>query len=294
MTTERTLAGRTVFVSGGSRGIGLAIGLRAARDGANVALLAKTGEPHPRLPGTVFTAAKEIEAAGGQALPIVGDVRNEADIEAAIAQSVAAFGALDVLVNNAAAIDLSTTDRLSAKRFDLLQQINGRGTFLMCQAAILHLERSDRAHIVNISPPLNLHPRWAGAHLGYTISKYSVSMCTLGLADELADRRIAVNSIWPRTAIATSSVRTLLGDEVARSRARTPEIMADAVHAVVTRDSASCTGNFLTDEEVLRSEGISDFAPYRLGAREDDLDLDFFLPESPLPDRQLANRQRQQ
>lgn len=283
MTSDRTLAGRTMLVSGASRGIGLAIALRAARDGANVVLLAKTGEAHPKLPGTVFTAAQEVEAAGGHALPVVGDVRNEADIESAIGQAVDAFGGLDVLVNNAAAIDLSTTDRLPAKRFDLLQQINGRGTFLMCQAAIPHLERSDRAHIVNVSPPLNLHPRWAGAHLGYTISKYTVSLCTLGLADELADRRIAVNSIWPRTAIATSSVRTLLGEEVARSRARSPEIMADAVHAVVTRDSAICTGNFLTDEEVLRAKGISDFSRYRLGAREDDLDLDFFLPESPIP-----------
>ncbi|MFE4963757.1 SDR family oxidoreductase [Streptomyces sp. NPDC056660] len=283
MTKSTTLAGRTVLVSGGSRGIGLAIALRAARAGANLALPAKTAEPHPKLEGTVFTAAEAVEAAGGRALPIVGDVRADADVERAIASTVDAFGGIDVVINNASAIDLTPTPGVSMKRYDLLQDINTRGTFLLSKTALPHLEKSANPHILTLSPPLNLHPRWAGAHLAYTLSKYGMSLCTLGLADELADRGIAANSLWPRTTIATAAIRNLLGGEAAEARARTPEIMADAAHAILTRDSRTCTGNFFTDEEVLREEGMADLSGYRLAEREEDLDLDFFLPDAPLP-----------
>lgn len=279
------LSGRTMLVSGASRGIGLAIARRAGQAGCRVALLAKTAEPHPRLEGTVFTAALEVEAAGGDALPIVGDISKEDDVLAAVEKCVAHFGGLDIVVNNAAAIDLSPTPTLSMKKYDLLQSINARGTFLVCKTALPYLKLSTNAHILNVSPPLNLHPRWVGAHVAYTISKYGVSLCTLGLADELADDAIGVNSLWPRTAIATSSVRTMLGDEVASSRSRTPGIMADAACAVVSRDSRECTGNFFTDEEVLRAEGMSDLSRYRLAPSEEDLDPDFFLFDSPLPSR---------
>ena len=269
----RSLRDRTILMSGGSRGIGLAIALRAARDGANVALLAKTSEPHPKLPGTVHTAAEEIRRAGGQPLAIVGDVRDEDAIEQAVARTVEAFGGIDVCVNNASAIDLSPTDRLAAKRYDLMQAVNARATFLLSRACLPHLARSDNAHILTLSPPLNLNPRWAGQHLGYTISKYGMSLCTLGLAEELRARGIAANSLWPRTLIATAAVKNLLGGEASAARARRPEIVADAAHAVLTRAAADCTGHFFIDEEVLREEGVTDFERYRAGAGEPALDL---------------------
>ena len=283
--TTRTLAGRTILVSGGSRGIGLAIALRAARDGANIVLLAKTATPHPKLEGTIYTAAEQVEAACGRAVPVVGDLRSDEDVERAVSEAAAAFGGIDAVVNNASAIDLSPTTKITMKRYDLLQDINARGTFALTRAALPHLEEAANPHILTLSPPLNLNPRWAGAHLAYTLSKYGMSLCTLGFADEFADRGIAANSLWPRTTIGTAAIRNLLGGEVAVAKARTPDIMADAAHAILTRDSRTCTGNFYTDEDVLREEGITDFAGYRLAAREEDLDLDFFLPDAPLPAR---------
>jgi citronellol/citronellal dehydrogenase len=283
--TTRTLAGTTILVSGGSRGIGFAIALRAARDGANIVLLAKTAIPHPKLEGTIYTAAEQVEAAGGRAVPVVGDLRSDEDVERAVSEAAAAFGGIDVVVNNASAIDLSPTAKITMKRYDLLQDINARGTFALTRAALPHLEAAANPHILTLSPPLNLNPRWAGAHLAYTLSKYGMSLCTLGFADEFADKGIAANSLWPRTTIGTAAIRNLLGGEVAVRKARTPDIMADAAHAILTRDSRTCTGNFYTDEDVLREEGITDFAGYRQAAREEDLDLDFFLPDAPLPAR---------
>jgi citronellol/citronellal dehydrogenase len=283
--TKRTLAGKTILVSGGSRGIGLGIALRVARDGANIVLLAKTASPHPKLEGTIYTAAEQVEAAGGRAVAVVGDLRVDADVDRAVAEAADAFGGIDAVVNNASAIDLSPTPKMSMKRYDLLQDVNARGAFALTRAALPYLEAAANPHILTMSPPLNLNPRWTGAHLAYTLSKYGMSLCTLGFADEFADKGIAANSLWPRTTIGTAAIRNLLGGEVAVRKARTPEIMADAAHAILTRDSRACTGNFFTDEEVLRAEGVTDFSGYRLGEREEDLDLDFFLPGSPLPER---------
>jgi citronellol/citronellal dehydrogenase len=272
-----TLAGKTLIMSGGSRGIGLAIALRAARDGANVALLAKTAQPHPKLEGTVFSAAEQIGAAGGRALPVVGDVRDDASVADAVAKTVEAFGGIDIVVNNASAIDLSPTDQLAMKRYDLMQDVNARGTFLLSKNALPHLEKAGNGHILTLSPPLNLNPRWAGAHLGYTIAKYGMSLCTLGLAEELKDRGIAANSLWPRTTIATAAIRNLLGGDEAMARCRSVEIMADAAHAILTSDSRTATGNFYIDDEVLAAAGVTDFSPYRLGETDDSLDTDLFL-----------------
>lgn len=273
--TGGPLDGRTILMSGGSRGIGLAIALRAARDGANVALLAKTAEPHPALEGTVHTAAAQVGDAGGQGLAIVGDVRDEASIEAAVAATVERFGGIDVVVNNASAIDLSPTRTLPTKKFDLMHAINVRGTFLLSKHAIPHLERSDNAHILTLSPPLNLNPTWAGAHLGYTMAKYGMSMVTLGLAEELREAGIAANSLWPRTLIATAAVRNLLGGEAALARSRSPEIVADAAHAILSRPARECTGHFFIDDEVLAEEGVTDLSGY--GGEEGSLQRDIFL-----------------
>ena len=247
-TSTRSLAGRTVLMSGGSRGIGLAIALRAARDGANIALLAKTDTPHPKLEGTIHTAAAEIEAAGGRALPIVGDVRDENSVSEAVAKTVEAFGGIDVVVNNASAIDLSPTPDLAMKKYDLMQDINCRGSFLLAKTALPHLEASGAAHVLTLSPPLNLNPKWAGSFLGYTIAKYGMSLVTLGLAEELKGKGIAANSLWPRTTIATAAVANLLGGDEMVARSRTPEIMADSAHAILTRDPRECTGNFFIDD----------------------------------------------
>ncbi len=276
-----TLAGRTILMSGGSRGIGLAIALRAAQDGANVALLAKTAEPQPNLEGTIYTAAAEIEAAGGQALPFVGDVRDEASIEAAVAATVERFGGIDIVLNNASAIDLSPTRTLTSKRFDLMQSINCRGTFLLSQKSIPHLEQSDNAHVLTLSPPINLNPAWAGAHLGYTLAKYGMSLVTLGLAEELREAGVAANSLWPRTLIATAAVRNLLGGEASIAKSRHPQIMADAAHDILTRPARECTGNFFIDDEVLAEAGITDLSVY--GGEEDSLGRDLFLDEGPAP-----------
>ncbi len=260
-------------MSGGSRGIGLAIAVRAARDGANVALIAKTDQPHPKLPGTIHTAVAEIEAAGGSGLAIVGDIRDDDAIDAAVAETVDRFGGIDVCVNNASAINLSRTPELEPKRYDLMQDINTRGTFMLSRACIPQLERAENPHILTLSPPLNLDPKWAGGQLGYTIAKYGMSLCTLGLAEELKDRGIAANSLWPRTVIATAAVQNLLGGDQAMNQARTPEIVADAAHAILTRPAAECTGNFFIDDEVLAEEGITDLSGYQAGEGEPLIDL---------------------
>jgi citronellol/citronellal dehydrogenase len=276
-----SLKGRTIIMSGGSRGIGLAIATRAARDGANIVLIAKTGEPHPKLDGTVFTAAEQLVAAGGQALPIVGDVRNDDDVAGAVSAAVERFGGLDIVVNNASAIDLSRTDELDMKRYDLMQDINVRGTFLLSKLALPALRESEHAHILTLSPPLNLDPKWAGMHLAYTMAKYGMSLTTLGLAEELKDDRVSVNSLWPCTLIDTAAIRNMPGGRQMVKAARGPEIMADAAHAILTGANlaagAAKSGNFYTDEEVLRAAGVADFAAYSLGAPEDQLVPDIFL-----------------
>ena len=275
--TTRSLAGRTLLMSGGSRGIGLAIALRAARDGANIAMLAKTDQPHPKLEGTIHTAAAEIEAAGGKALAVVGDVRDENSVAEAVQKTVDAFGGIDIVVNNASAIDLSPTSDLAMKKYDLMQDINCRGSFLLAKTALPHLEQSDAAHVLTLSPPLNLNPKWAGSSLGYTIAKYGMSLVTLGLAEEYRERGVAANSLWPRTTIATAAVANLLGGDEMVARSRTPEIMADAAHAILTRDPRQCTGNFFIDDAVLAEEGITDLSPY--GGAKETLELDLFLDE---------------
>jgi citronellol/citronellal dehydrogenase len=276
-----SLAGRTLLISGGSRGIGLAIALRAARDGANIVLLAKTGEPHPKLAGTVFTAAAELEEAGGQALPLVGDVRRDADVAGAVEAAVDRFGGIDVVINNASAIDLSTTDAVDMKKYDLMQDINVRGTFLLSKLALPALRASGQGHILTLSPPLNLDPSWAAKHLAYTMAKYGMSLTTLGLAEELKSDGISVNSLWPCTLIDTAAIRNMPHGETMVLAARGPQIMADAAHAVLTGSNLSAggpsSGNFYTDEEVLTAAGVTDFRPYSLGAPEDQLVPDIFL-----------------
>lgn len=271
-----SLQGKTLFITGASRGIGLAIALRAARDGARVAIAAKTTEPHPKLRGTIFTAADEIRAAGGQALPLACDIRHEEQVEAAIAETVKTFGGLDILVNNASAIHLTGTVDTPMKRYDLMHQINTRGTFLCSQKAIPHLARAANPHILNISSPLLMETRWFAPHCAYTMAKYGMSLCVLGMAGELAEQGIAVNALWPRTVIWTAAVENLLGAHL-RNGARKPEIMADASHAILTRESRACTGNFFIDEDLLRSTGVSDFEPYAV-VPGSPLQIDFFVP----------------
>lgn len=270
------LNGRTIFMSGGSRGIGLAIALRAARDGANVALIAKTTEPHPRLEGTIYTAAEEIEAAGGRALPIPGDIRYEDQVVAAVERAVERFGGIDIVVNNASAIQLEGSETLPMKRYDLMQDINTRGTFVVSRTCVPHLRKGTNPHVLTLSPPLNMKPHWFKNHLGYTIAKYGMSMCTLGMAAEYADDGIAFNSLWPRTIIATAAVQNLLGGDEAMARSRKPEVLADAAHAILVRDSRECTGNFFIDDEVLAEEGITDLSAYAYGDSAE-LQTDIFL-----------------
>jgi citronellol/citronellal dehydrogenase len=271
-----SLAGKTLFITGASRGIGLAIGVRAARDGANVVIAAKTAEPHPKLPGTIYTAAEEIEAAGGKALPCVVDIRFEEQIRAAVDKTVETFGGIDILVNNASAISLTGTRQTPLKRFDLMHQINTRGTFACSQACIPHLEKSDNPHILNLSPPLNMEARWFAPHVAYTMAKFGMSMCVLGMAEELRRDGIAVNALWPRTVIATAAVQNLLGGDAAMARSRTPAIVADAAYVILTSDPRTCTGNTFIDDEVLRDAGITDLEHYRAdpeGTAELGLDL---------------------
>ncbi|MCA0253302.1 MAG: NAD(P)-dependent oxidoreductase [Actinobacteria bacterium] len=277
--TGTSLAGRTLLISGGSRGIGLAIALRAARDGAQVALLAKTGTPHPKLEGTVHTAAAAIESAGGRALPIVGDVRADDDIDRAVEATVAAFGGIDIIVNNASVIDLSGTLDLSPKKYDLMQDVNVRGTFMLSRAALPHLRRAENPHILSLSPPLNLSPTWLGAFPGYLLGKYGMTLATLALAAEFAADGIAANTLWPQTTIATAAVRFALGGEEMLKRSRTPEIYADAAHRVLTRPSRELTGRTLLVEQVLREAGITDLSGYAYvpGTPDSALQHDIFL-----------------
>jgi citronellol/citronellal dehydrogenase len=256
-----SLHGKTLFISGASRGIGKAIALRAARDGAQIAIAAKTAEPHPKLPGTVYTAAEEIEAAGGKALPCVVDIRHEEQVEAAVAKTVETFGGIDILVNNASAISLTGTLHTPMKRYDLMHQINTRGTFLCSQKCLPHLLKADNPHILNLSPPLNMETRWFAPHVAYTMAKFGMSMCVLGMAGEFKDQGVAANALWPKTAIDTAAVRMLAGDAGAKS-SRRPSIMADAAHWILTQNSRELTGNFFVDEDVLRDSGVTDFDPY--------------------------------
>jgi citronellol/citronellal dehydrogenase len=272
-----SLAGKTLFVSGGSRGIGLAIATRAARDGASVALVAKTGEPHPKLEGTVHTAAAQIEAAGGRALAIVGDIRDDASVADAVARTVEAFGGIDICVNNASAINLAGTEAMDMKRYDLMQDINTRGTYLVTKACIPHLRKAANAHVLTMSPPISLQPRWLGPHVAYTIAKYGMSLCTLGFAEELRGDGIAANALWPRTLVATAAVQNLLGGDEAMARSRRPEIVADAAHAILTRDSATCTGNLFLVEDVLEQEGVTDLSAYSYGGSDAELQADLFV-----------------
>lgn len=271
---EGTLAGRTIFITGASRGIGRAIALRCARDGANVVIAAKSVEAHPRLPGTIHSVAEEVRDAGGQALAIPLDIRNEEAVREAMADAVQAFGRLDVLVNNASAINLSGTLGTAMRRFDLMHEVNARGTFVCCQAAVPYLRESDNPHVLTLSPPLNLDPRWFAPHLAYTMAKYGMSLCTLGLAEEFRDDGIAVNSLWPRTTILTSAVETFF-PEAARG-SRWPEVVADAAHVVISAPSRERTGRFLLDEEVLREAGVTDFGGYAVDPAES-LVPDLFL-----------------
>jgi len=270
------LKGKTVFITGGSRGIGRAIGLRAARDSANVVVLGKTAEPHPKLPGTVYTTCEEIEQAGGHALPAIADIRDDEAVEDAVASAVARFGGLDVLVNNASAISLTGTLETPMKRFDLMHQINVRGTFLATQLCVPHLKKADNPHVLNLAPPLNMEPRWFRSHVAYTMSKYGMSMGVLGMAEEFRDDGIAVNALWPRTTIATAAIRNLIGGDAMERRSRKPEIMADAAHAIVCRPSRETTGRFFVDDEVLAEEGVTDFEPYAVDPSQP-LQPDFFL-----------------
>ncbi|WP_018177860.1 SDR family oxidoreductase [Jongsikchunia kroppenstedtii] len=271
------LAGRTILMSGGSRGIGLAIALSAARDGANVAMLAKTAEPHPTLPGTIYTAAEEIERAGGTALPIVGDVRDDDAVADAVARTVDTFGGIDVVVNNASALNLTPTESMPMKAYDLMQDINCRGTFSLSRASIGALKKSSNPHILTLSPPITLEPKWfAQTTTAYTISKFGMSLVTLGLAAELASDGIAANSLWPRTTIDTAAVRNVLGSELV-DRSRSAAIVADAAYVILTQPAATTTGNCYIDDEVLATQGVSDFSQYRTAASEADLEPDFWM-----------------
>ena len=257
-----SLRGKTLFITGASRGIGLAIGLRAARDGANVAIVAKTAEPNPKLPGTIFTAAKEIEAAGGKALPIACDIRFEDQVAAAVAKTVETFGGIDILVNNASAINLTGTEATDMKRYDLMHGINTRGTFLCSKLCVPHLKKAQNPHVLNISPPLNMETRWFAPHVAYTMAKFGMSLCVLGMAGEFKQAGIAFNALWPRTTIATAAVKNLLGGDQAIRGSRKPEIMGDAAYVIFNRPSREVTGNFFIDDEVLVSSGKKDLSEY--------------------------------
>jgi citronellol/citronellal dehydrogenase len=279
-----SLAGKTLFITGASRGIGLAIALRAARDGANIAVAAKTAEPHPKLPGTIYSAAREIEAAGGRALPLIVDVRDEASVVAAVRACAEKFGGIDICINNASAINLASTEQIEMRRYDLIQQINTRGTFLTSRACLPYLKRAGNPHILTLSPPLDLRPQWFAAHLAYSLSKYGMSLCVLGLAEEYRAAGIACNALWPRTTIATAAVEFALGGPQMLRRSRKPAIVADAAHVILSRPARECTGRFLIDDSVLFEAGVRDFAPYSIepgGVLLGDLFVDARWPAPP-------------
>ena len=281
-----TLSGKTLFITGASRGIGLAIGVRAARDGANVAIAAKTGEPHPKLPGTIYTAAKEIEAAGGRALPLVVDVRDEAAVRGALDETALQFGGIDIVVNNASAISLTDSQATDMKRFDLMHQINARGTFMVSKFAVPFLEKSDNPHILMLSPPLDLKEKWFAPNTAYTMAKYGMSLVVLGLAGELRPKGIAVNALWPRTTIATAAIKYVRGEAIMLA-SRTPDILADAAHMIFLKGAKSFSGNFLIDDTYLFENGVRDFDQYRVDPSVD-LEPDFFVPDGSVPPVSLA------
>jgi len=279
-----SLSGKTLFITGASRGIGLAIALRAARDGANIAIAAKTAEPHPKLPGTVYTAAREIEAAGGHALPLVVDVRDEAAVTAATRACADHFGGIDICVNNASAINLESITQIDMRRYDLIQQINTRGTFVASRACVPYLQRAANPHILTLSPPLDLRPKWFAGHLAYSLSKYGMSLCMLGLAAEYRDAGIACNALWPRTTIATAAVEFALGGREMLRRCRKPQIVADAAHLILSRPARECSGQFLIDDSVLYDAGVRDFSRYSVEpgtAPLGDLFIDARVPAPP-------------
>ena len=276
--TPMTLAKKTLFITGASRGIGLAIALKAARDGANIAIAAKTVAPHPKLEGTIYSAAEQIEAEGGKALPIPCDVRDEEQVKSAIKQAAQRFGGIDIVVNNASAIQLTRTPETEMKRFDLMQQVNARATFMVSKYAIPYLENAKNPHILMLSPPLDMQEKWFAPHLAYTMSKFGMSLVVLGLASELRDKKIAVNALWPRTTIATAAIKNLLGGDEMMRASRSPQIMADAAYAIFMKSAASFTGNFLIDDTFLMSEGVTNFEKYAMEAGVP-LHPDFFVPD---------------
>jgi citronellol/citronellal dehydrogenase len=277
-----SLQGKTLFVTGASRGIGLAIALRAARDGANVAIAAKTAEPHPKLPGTIYTAAEEIEAAGGKALPLIVDVRDEASVLAGVAAAVERFGGIDICVNNASAIQLTGTLQTDMKRYDLMNQVNARGSFLTSKACLPHLKQAANPHVLMISPPLDMNPKWFAGHTAYSMAKFGMSMCVLGMSAEFAADGVAFNALWPRTGIATAAIQFALSGDAGMRRCRKPEIMADAAHALFLKRARDFTGNFLIDDSFLYAEGERDFDQYRVDPSQP-LMPDFFVPEDSVP-----------
>ena len=272
------LKNKTLFVSGASRGIGLAIAKRAAKDGANVILAAKTAEPHPKLPGTIYTAAEEIEEVGGKALPVVCDIRDEENVRNAVNKGLDHFGAIDICINNASAIQLTGTLQTDMKRYDLMNQINARGTFLVSKVCLPHLIKSDNPHILNLSPPLDMDPKWFGPHVAYTMAKFGMSLCVLGMAEEFKDEGVAVNALWPRTAVATAAIKNALGGDSIMNISRSPEIMADAAHVILTKNSREFTGNFCIDDNLLADNGVTDFSQYA-EVPFAELAPDFFVPD---------------
>jgi len=274
-----SLQGKTIFMSGGSRGIGLAIAKKCAADGANIAIAAKTAEPHPKLEGTIYTAAKEIEDAGGQALPLICDIRDEEAVQNAVDSCVDKFGGIDICVNNASAISLTPTPLTLMKRYDLMNQVNARGTFLMSQKCYPHLKNGDNPHIVNIAPPLDMSPKWFKNHTAYTMAKYGMSMCTLGMAEEFRQDGIAVNSLWPMTSIDTAAVRNVLGGDSMAKMSRTPAIMADAAYVLFNQEAKKYTGQFVIDECILADTGTTDFGQYNQPGYAGPLAADFFVPD---------------
>ena len=282
------LKNKTLFVSGASRGIGLAIAKRAAKDGANIILAAKTAEPHPKLPGTIYTAADEIIEEGGQALPVICDIRDEENVRDAVNKGLDHFGNIDICVNNASAIQLTGTLQTDMKRYDLMNQINARGTFLVSKVCLPHLLKSDNPHILNLSPPLDMDPKWFGPHVAYTMAKFGMSLCVLGMAEEFKQDGVAVNALWPRTAIATAAIKNTLGGDSIMNISRSPEIMADAAYIILTKDSKEFTGNFCIDDNLLADNGVTDFSQYA-DVPFSELAPDFFVPDDVEPPEAAKN-----